>query len=209
MERKPVGGKIRNIERSRKRFLLAVGRILKTKGHAGLKINEVAKVAGVDKKMIYKYFGGLEGLIDEYINVKDFWSNVKAEQTTGAITDGGKAFAHKAFLDQFDYLECNKELQKLLLWRLSEERKSLRKLTQDQEASGELLFNHFTDPYFGKNAEKFRAISAILASGLYYLNMYAEVNGSVFSGIDLKTENGRNLIKEAIGFILDKSFEDL
>lgn len=207
MERKPAGGKIRNIERSKTKFLLAVGKILKTKGHAGLKINDIAKLAGVDKKMIYTYFGGLDGLIDEYIRTQDFWSNVKAEQASAPITDGGKSFAKELFLSQFDYLFENKELQKLLLWRLSEERKSLRKLTEDQEASAEVLFTDIVDPHFGTNAEKYRAVSAILASGMYYLTMYAEVNGSTFSGIDLKTENGRKAIKDAVNFIVDKAYE--
>lgn len=209
MERKPAGGKIRNTERSKKKFLAAVGKILKTQGYSRLKINDIAKVAGVDKKMIYSYFGGLDGLIDEYIRTQDFWSNVKPELTPLLVADGGKTFAKELFMSQFDYLANNKELQKLLLWRLSEERKSLRKLTEDQEASGELLFTHVSDPYFGKNAEKFRAVSAILAAGMYYLNMYAEVNGSIFSGIDLKTESGRSAIKDAVSFIMDKTFESL
>lgn len=207
MDRKPAEGKIRNTARSKKKFLTAVGKILKTKGHAGLKINDIANIAGVDKKMIYTYFGGLDGLIDEYIRSHDFWSNVKIEQATTPITDGGKVFAKKLFLSQFDYLFSNKELQKVLLWRLSEDRKSLRKLTEDQEASGEILFTHITDPHFGANAEKFRAITAILTAGMYYLNMYAEVNGSIFSGIDLKTEIGRKAIKDASDFIVDKAYE--
>ena len=209
MERKPAGGAIRNTERSKKKFFSAVGKILKTKGYAGLKINEIAKVAGVDKKMIYTYFGGLDGLIDEYIRTQDFWSNVHTDMASKPIDDGGKAFSKELFSLQFDYLSKNKELQKVLLWRLSEERKSLRKLTEEQEENSEKLFTHISDPHFGEQAEKFRAVSAVLAAGLYYLNMYAEHNGSVFSGIDLKTESGREAIKEAVSFLIDKTYEGI
>jgi len=209
MERKPAGGAIRNTERSKEKFLSAVGKILKTKGYAGLKINDIAKVAGVDKKMIYTYFGGLDGLIDEYIRTQDFWSNVHADMASEPIDDGGKAFTKEVFLSQFDYLSKNKELQKVLLWRLSEERKSLRKLTDEQEENGEVLFSQITDPYFGEYAEKFRAVSAVLVAGMYYLNMYAEHNGSLFSGIDLKTDDGRKAIKDAVSFLIDKTYDGL
>ncbi|KAA5537822.1 TetR/AcrR family transcriptional regulator [Paenimyroides baculatum] len=209
MERKPAGGAIRNTERSKEKFLSAVGKILKTKGYAGLKINDIAKVAGVDKKMIYTYFGGLDGLIDEYIRTQDFWSNVHADMASEPIDDGGKAFTKEVFLSQFDYLSKNKEVQKVLLWRLSEERKSLRKLTDEQEENGEVLFSQITDPHFGKHAEKFRAVSAVLVAGMYYLNMYAEHNGSIFSGIDLKTDDGRKAIKDAVSFLIDKTYDGL
>ena len=209
MERKPASGTIRNTERSKKKFLSAVGKILKTKGYAGLKVNDIAKVAGVDKKMIYNYFGGLDGLIDEYIRTQDFWSNVHTDMASKPIDDGGKEFSKELFLLQFDYLFKNKELQRVLLWRLSEERKSLRKLTDDQEANSEQLFTHISDPYFGEHAQKFRAISAVIAAGMYYLNMYAEHNGSVFSGIDLKTNDGRKTIKEAVSFLIDKTYDEL
>lgn len=209
MERKPAGGAIRNTERSKEKFLSAVGKILKTKGYAGLKINDIAKVAGVDKKMIYTYFGGLDGLIDEYIRTQDFWSNVHADMASEPIDDGGKAFTKEVFLSQFDYLSKNKELQKVLLWRLSEERKSLRKLTDEQEENGEVLFSQITDPHFGEHAEKFRAVSAVLVAGIYYLNIYAEHNGSVFSGIDLKTDDGRKAIKDAVSFLIDKTYDGL
>lgn len=209
MERKPAGGAIRNTERSKEKFLSAVGKILKTKGYAGLKINDIAKVAGVDKKMIYTYFGGLDGLIDEYIRTQDFWSNVHADMASEPIDDGGKAFTKEVFLSQFDYLSKNKELQKVLLWRLSEERKSLRKLTDEQEENGEVLFSQITDPHFGEHAEKFRAVSAVLVAGMYYLNMYAEHNGSIFSGIDLKTDDGRKAIKDAVSFLIDKTYDGL
>jgi len=209
MERKPAGGAIRNTERSKEKFLSAVGKILKTKGYAGLKINDIAKVAGVDKKMIYTYFGGLDGLIDEYIRTQDFWSNVHADMASEPIDDGGKAFTKEVFLSQFDYLSKNKELQKVLLWRLSEERKTLRKLTDEQEENGEVLFSQITDPHFGEHAEKFRAVSAVLVAGMYYLNMYAEHNGSIFSGIDLKTDDGRKAIKDAVSFLIDKTYDGL
>ena len=142
MERKSVAGSIRNKERSKKKFLDAVGKILRTKGHTALKVGDIATTAGVDKKMIYAYFGGIDGLIDEYIRSQDYWSKMtvdEIEKIKPKLDDGGKSFMEEMLLSQFDYVYKSKEAQKLLLWRISEPRKSLRKLTDTQEENGEYI----------------------------------------------------------------------
>ncbi|MDR6547359.1 MULTISPECIES: TetR/AcrR family transcriptional regulator [Chryseobacterium] len=209
MERKSAAGSIRNKERSKKKFLDAVGKILKTKGYAALKINDIAATAGVDKKMIYTYFGGMDGLMDEYIRSQDYWSNVTTEQTLPDLSDGGKLLTEHLLLTQFDYVFSNKEFQKLLLWRLSEPRKSLAKLTERQEESGENLFTLIGDPYFKEHSQDFRAIMAIMVSGLYYLNLYSSLNGSIFCGIDVNTPEGRDKIKKAVSFLVEQTYEKL
>lgn len=209
MERKPVAGNIRNKERSKKKFLDAVGKILKTKGYAALKVNDIAAVAGVDKKMIYTYFGGMDGLMDEYIRSRDYWSNVLTEGEMPEINDGGRLLTEAMLHQQYDYVAKNKELQKLLIWRLSEYRKSLTKMTNLQEENGEHLFKMIIEPHFGEKTQGYRAITAIIISGLYYLNMYSSVNGSVFCGIDLSTPEGRDEIKKAVSFLVDQTYENL
>lgn len=209
MERKAVAGTIRNKERSKQKFLDAVGEILRTEGYAALKVNNIAAKAGIDKKMIYTYFGGTDQLIDEYIQSQDFWSNVKGEKVPIEIKDGGKDFAKQILLEQFDCVFQNKELQKVLLWRLSEERASLKKLTDDQEANGEVLFKNITAPHFGGNDKQFRAIMAIITSGIYYLNLYSSVNGSVFCGLDINAEDGRAEIRKALDTLVEMTYNDL
>ncbi|WP_228458512.1 TetR/AcrR family transcriptional regulator [Chryseobacterium indologenes] len=212
MERKSAGGSIRNRERSKKKFLDAVGKILKTKGYTGLKINHIAATAGVDKKMIYKYFGGLDDLLDEYVRSQDYWSKVTAEEIgkmQPRTDDGGKSFMHDMLHNQFDYLYQNKEAQKLLLWRLSEPRKSLKKMTDIQEENGEYVFKIMNGSDFGKHSDDIRSIMAIMVSGLYYLNLYAAMNGSIFCGIDVDTPEGRNKIKKALSFLLNQTYENL
>jgi AcrR family transcriptional regulator len=208
MERKAAAGNIRNKERSKKKFLDAVGKILKTKGYAGLKVNDIAATAGVDKKMIYTYFGGMDGLIDEYIRSQDYWSNITMDHVPLNMNDGGKALTQEMLFSQFDYMFKNKEMQKSLLWRISEQRKSLTKLKDLQESSGEVLFSAVSDPYFKEHAEDFRAIMAVLISGLYFLNLDT-VNGSVFCGVDVATEEGRDKIKKAVSFLVKQTYENM
>lgn len=209
MNQKTVNLRERNKEKSKQQFLNAVGKILKTKGYEALKVNDIAATAGLDKKLIYKYFGGTEQLLDTYISSQDFWSNVKGEKVPQTITDGGKDFLTEMFKEQFDYVYKNKEFQKVLLWRLSQQRSSLKKLAEDQEANGEIILQGITDPYFGDKSEDYRAVAAILVAGIYYLNLSTTFNGHLFCGIDIKSDDGRGKIKEAISFIVDQAYEKL
>lgn len=207
METKAAATSVRNKEKSKQRLLDAVGKLLKSKGYRALKVNDIAATAGLDKKLIYKYFGGMDQLIDEYIQAQDFWSNVDYRE--GTEVDGGLAYTKEMFHAQFDYVHKNKAFQKLILWGLSEQRKSLKQLTDAQEANGELLFEKIIEPYFGSKTQQFRAVAAILIAGLYHLNLFANVNGSVFCGIDIKNKTDREEIKKAVSFLLEQTYKEL
>jgi AcrR family transcriptional regulator len=207
MEQKTAVRSLRNKEKSKQKFLDAVEKILHTKGFSGLKVNDIARTAGLDKKLIYNYFGGKDELIDEYIRSQDFWSNVKDESAGPIINDGGKTFSKTMLLSQFDYVFKNKEIQKILLWGLIENRKSLKKLANDREENGAILFENITDPHFKENAKRYRAIIALLISGIYYLDIYATSNDCTFCGLDVKSPDGRSEIEDAISFLIDKTYE--
>jgi len=198
----------RNKEKTKQRFLNAVGKLLKTKGFSSLKVNDLAAVAGLDKKLIYKYFGGKDQLIDEYLVSVDFWSNVKEDDAPPVITDGGQEFVKQMLAEQFDYVAANEEFQKILLWGLSEKRKSLQNLADEREIAGEVLLQNITDPFFGDKAVNFRASMAIVISGIYYLNMYSASSNSTFCGVDPAKQEGRRDLKIALSGLVDLIYKD-
>ena len=205
MPRKVVQGPIRDKEKTKQKLLNAVGKILKTKGYSGLMVSKIAAVAGFDKKLIYEYFGSTDKLIDEYIKSQDYWSRFELGDDAD-LSDGGKQMAKIAVGKQFDDLKKNKELQKILVWEMSESRPILKKLMDQREEVGEALFKNITDPHFGNRSEEFRAIAALLVAGSYHLNMFTAHNGSTFCGIDMKSEDGRQKIKKAIEDIIEFAY---
>jgi hypothetical protein len=209
MKRKTTDGAIKNKARTRKRFLAAVGKVLKSKGYSALKVNTIASAAGMDKKLIYDYFGGTDKLIDEYISTQDFWSNVQYEEKEVDLKDGGQSLSKALLLAQFNYVFKNRELQKIILWGLSEKRRSLKKLADNREKEGEVVFKAICDPHFGDKAPLYRAITALLVSGIYYLDIYASSNNNTFCGLDLTKNEGRKIVQEAISFVIDSAYANL
>lgn len=205
MPRKVVQGPIRDKEKTKQKLLNAVGKILKTKGYSGLMVSKIAAVAGFDKKLIYEYFGSTDKLIDEYIRSQDYWSKFELGEDVD-LSDGGREMSKLAILNQFENLKKNKELQKILVWEMSESRPILKKLLDQREELGEELFKNITDPHFGDKAEEYRAITAILVAGIYHLNLYTGHNGVTFCGIEMKTEEGRKKIEKALVDIIDFAY---
>jgi AcrR family transcriptional regulator len=152
MPRKVVQGPIRDKEKTKQKLLAAVGKILRTKGYSGLKVSKIAAVAGFDKKLIYEYFGSTEKLIDEYIRSQDYWSKMNQDNIHVDFSDGGKELSKVAILNQFEHIKKNKELQKIILWGLSESKPILKKVADEREEMGEMLFTNIVDPHFKDKA---------------------------------------------------------
>ncbi|CAH0183833.1 TetR/AcrR family transcriptional regulator [Chryseobacterium sp. Bi04] len=207
MPRKVVQGPIRDKEKTKQKLLAAVGKILRVKGYSGLKVSKIAAVAGFDKKLIYEYFGSTDKLIDEYIKSQDYWTkfspNIEEEVQIGK----GKEALTQGILTQFESLKKNKELQKIILWELSESKPILKNILKQREEVGANLFENVTDPYFGENATSIRAMLALVVAGVYYLNLFPAYNGTEFCGIDMRTEEGRGEVEKVIVEIIDHFYK--
>ena len=207
MPRKIVQGPIRDKEKTKQKLLNAVGKIIKTKGYPSLMVSKIAAEAGCDKKLIYEYFGTTENLIEQYVKSQDYWSNISDAEIKPQINDGGKEISKHTLLKQFENFRDNKELQKIIIWELSESKPFLKKLNEQREELAEKIFNS-SDAHFGEQAENYRAITALLAGGIYYLNLFTGYNGTHFCGIDLKSEQGIKAIENAIETILDSAYQN-
>ena len=60
----------------RARILEAGGRMIVRDGLAAIGVNGLAREAGCDKVLIYRYFGDLEGVYSAYAAKSDFWWDV-------------------------------------------------------------------------------------------------------------------------------------
>ena len=115
-ERKTTSGLIRDKSRTMARMVSAVGKVLQKKGYTGLDAPSIAKAAGVDKKLVWTYFGGLDNLVEEYISKRDFWKSISKEQIK-KITETPELInqndINKILQGQLDTLLKDKVLQKL------------------------------------------------------------------------------------------------
>ena len=58
---------MKNREQTEEKILEAVGSIIENQGFEKVGINAIATEAGISKMLIYRYFGGVEELIAQYL----------------------------------------------------------------------------------------------------------------------------------------------
>ena len=80
----------RDAEATRKNILQAVGRVLSRDGFTGLGVNAIAKEAGIGKPLIYRYFGGLAPLLEEFGKDAHFWLAVADISAEAQHETGGR-----------------------------------------------------------------------------------------------------------------------
>ena len=207
--RKTTSGAIRDKSRTMAKMVNAVGKLLEKKGYSGLDATSIAKIAGVDKKLVWTYFGGLDNLVEEYISQRDFWKSISNEEIK-KITETpdliNKNDINKILQSQLETLLEDKILQKIIHWELGENSEILRKIADKREEMGENLFS-IIDKQFENTNIDIRANLALLIGGIYYLTLHAKNNGSLFCGIDLNQKEGKERISLAINNIIEKSYD--
>lgn len=190
-------------------MVAAVGKVLQKKGYAGLDAAAVARECGVDKKLVWTYFGGLDNLVEQFIQQRDFWKQAAKDNVKRFIENPeavGKADIDNLLQQQFDTLLKDRVLQRIIHWELGENKKILRSIADQREEIGEELFA-IIEPHFKKKGTDIRALLALLIGGIYYLSLHGRNNGSLFCGIDINEESGKDRIAKAIREIIYTSFE--
>ena len=198
----------RNKEQTKRKLINAVAFIFKNEGYAGLGVNKVARQAEVNKKLIYRYFGSFERLIEAYVVETDYWMRFADHMKDLNIPDdasGMQGLLSQVLKNQFLYFLEDREMQQLILWELSAKSDLMRSIHNTREAMG-AQFLEMSDTYLGKKKVNFRAIAALLVGGIYYTILHMRHNGGMFSNVNLASERGRLDILNAIDQVVEMAF---
>ncbi|WP_313672438.1 TetR/AcrR family transcriptional regulator [Sphingobacterium multivorum] len=210
-ERKVTSGPIRDKERTKARMIAAVGKVIQKKGYHALNGPNIALECGLNKALIWNYFGGLDQLVEAYLTQKDFWQIGDKGVLEQMITNPGSisiSLIEELLKSQFNTFLKDKTKQKVIHWGLGEKTKALKNIAERRELLGEELFKH-VDSKFENSENDLRATLAILVSSIYYLSLQAKSTGSTFCGIDVNTEAGKERIQKTIRKILEQTFSDV
>ncbi len=176
---------------TRQRILAAVDAVIERDGFRGLGVNAVAREAGFDKVLIYRYFGGLEGLLREYGETFDFWPS--AEEMVGGDLERLKTLppADRLAAILLNFAKCLRDRPKtleLLAWETVEESELTRILSRIRQEQQLEFISELSDGFDDLDVDLV-ALIALLGGGLNYLLLRCRKNNS-FGGIDIMTDEG-------------------
>ncbi len=195
-------------EITKRKLIDAVGQIIRSKGISAVRISTVARIAGVDRKLVYRYFGNLDNLTETYVTENDYWLlftdhfKTLLNDFTG---DNCRIITSRILQDLFKFFLNKPEMQNLILMEISGSSKFMHSIHNARESMGQKFFESI-DPYFKNSAVDFRSVAALLVGGIYYIILHTRNNGHRFTDVDLKTEEGINSIISTIDQIIEWAF---
>ena len=193
----PFAGK----EENKKRMIRAVGSILARDGFKNLKINKVAKEAGVDKVLIYRYFGGLPQLVAAFCRTVAFWPSVEEllgpdEQVVRDLSAEQQfAFFFKSFLRA---LRRRPMTQMIIVWWASDAKNDFAKQFDEICMQRALAFFERLEKI--PVDKDLTAAVVLLYAAIIHLIEISQATGFI-GGIDLMAEAGWRRIEEGIDLL--------
>jgi AcrR family transcriptional regulator len=169
------------------RIYIAFLDILKEKGPQGVGINAIAKEAAVSKTLIYRYFGGMKGLLLTFAQKGDFFKSLldidekknNLENLKSFVTEGTKE------------LRENVLTQEILRWQLLENNEDTKSLFKYFNAQVGKTFT------INEKDDSLNAAFQLMIGGYVYLTLLSKFN-KTFITTDLTSETTWKDYDEAI-----------
>jgi AcrR family transcriptional regulator len=190
------------------RILAAVGEVLARDGFAAIGINAVAREAGVDKVLIYRYFGGLPELLRTWGGSGHFWPRVQdlLGNDPQALLARPVAERYARFFEHFVH-----ELRQrpLTLEILAAELTERNALTAILEAEREQWGIDATRVLGGPEVQALpfvQDVTLLLVAGVQYLLLRSR-RIRIFGGVNIQGDAGWNRLLRAIDTLARLMFD--
>jgi AcrR family transcriptional regulator len=196
-------------EQTKRKLIDAVGAIIKSKGFGAVRISKVARHAGVDRKLIYRYFGNMNNLTEAYIVENDYWmlfaENLK-KMSKDLDASNAQQFITEILQQLFKYFSKEPKMQSLILMELNGSSHIMKSIHNVRESIGQDILEK-TDRHFENSNVNFRAVAALLIGGIYYTILHTIANGYNFADVDMGEEDGVKAVSEALANVVNWAFE--
>ena len=189
------------------RILAAVGQVLARDGFGALGINAIAREAGVDKVLIYRYFGGLPELLRQWGASGRFWPTVDEllGEDRQAVLALPLAERYALFFDRFiDAMRARPLTLEILAAEIVERNELTAILETEREQWGAQAEALFGGDDLAR-APQLRGITLLLVAGVMYLLVRAR-KIRIFGTIDLHTDAGWAALKAAVAGMAQQAF---
>lgn len=188
----------------------AFGRLLVSEGVAGLGVNALIKEAGVGKKQLYEYFGGISGVAKAWVKLRGIWPPL--EQIIG---EPMVEFARREPVDKLriinrqcaDMLRSNAPLCELLtgeFTRSAEVKEAVDHVRQMVRQDFERVLK--SDPVL--SGADYLALNVIAYSATTYLALRSHSQPQFF-GLDLSSETSWQMVLNMFDLVMENAAQGI
>ena len=192
----------RNSRETRQRILDGLESLITREGFTAVGVNAVAREASVDKVLIYRYFGSMEGLLKKFADEKEFCPRVAELLDTLPEGVPHHEIVTRMVIDHARLLQNNPLAQELACWELTEQN-PLTVLFGKEMEKEELksLTDRGITPH-----EDVITLSVIMLSALQYLILRGR-NKNPILDMDYSNPEIRKKVENVVSDIVKAFFE--
>jgi len=188
---------------TQERIIKAVGTLLARDGFMALGVNSVAKEAGIDKVLIYRYFGGMPELLRAFGKSEAFWPSVS--EMTGNDMESllfmPLAESVPAVFSNFiRALRRRPVTIEIMAWELVEQNELTEVLREVREEMSIRLFDVFAAKLNDVDAD-IRALITLLSAAVSYL-LLRRRDTKIYNTMDIRSDAGWERIEKTAGWII-------
>jgi AcrR family transcriptional regulator len=181
------------------RILGAVGTVLAREGFAAIGVNAIAREAGVDKVLIYRYFGGLPELLKAWGESGRFWPGV--DELLGGDREGflrlPLAERYARFFEHFiDGLRTQPLTLEIMAAEIGERNELTAILETEREAWGAEAARLLGGDEWERRPG-LRGVTLLLVAGVQYLLVRSRTI-RVFGGLDIRSDADWTALKASV-----------
>ena len=197
---------IKNKTETKQKLIHAMGQILAEKGFSKIGVNAVARQAGVDKILIYRYFGDLNGLTKAYAESADFWPSIDELLAEDDLAGNklSRPFADiysDVFIRYAHAIRSRPLTLEILAWETVERNSLTIALEEVRESLGLEMMQRLSD--VDVPTADWQAISNIFSASIHYLAIRAR-KIDTYSGMDLTSDDEWLRLTQTMTFIVNK-----
>ena len=172
-------------------------------GFSNVLVTDIIKRAKIEPIVFYNRFENLESFMSEFVKKYDYWfSDILNDfelQSTSEET------LTKILQRLFQELNNDSVMLELLRWEVSNGNNITTRTAMLREVHILPLVKIYEELFKDKGID-IAALTALIIGGLYYLSLHKD--RSLFSGIDINTQEGMCRIQKAIQYFVKKIYEE-
>ncbi len=186
----------RNRAKTTQRIVEALEEVIAERGLEGVGVNRVAEKANVSKVLIYRYFGGMEGLLEYYVKMGKLFpvfNPAVLDQIRPLHESDVARIWYRQVIQTYRYFRTFKAAREILKASVIENDPIAETTARAQDEEITRLVAQLS---FVKGADT-QAISAVILGAMTYLTIMAQ-NDRTMVSIDLRSEDGWKRIENAV-----------
>lgn len=179
-----------NREATERALVEAVGAVISDRGFGGLGVNAIARQAGVNKALIYRYFDGLDGLYRAFASTHALWPPI--EELLGDLPERIVELSWRdAFVELFTRyaraIRSRPRTVELLAWECVTRNELTRAFEEVREQRSMELMEHMSLAGFDAPVDLRPAI-AVASSSIHYLAIRSR-DIQIFAGAPISQDS--------------------